>query len=339
MPRRCSSGRRSVSFPGQRPNEPGLAVVDVPGRADRQRHAVSGSSARPPRRPRRRRSRRRGARARRAAACRRERCRRPAAPRAAAAPEAPPRRRTRTRAARASGSAPPPTRATVSSTSPPTREARRSARPRTVATGSSSMRSTGISRRARSGSRARASVPSSAASVELVRAERALQRMPAEPLDEVGPPDHDPGLRPAEQLVPGEADEVGSGSEARRRGRLVAEVGESAGAEVVDERQPVPPGELRQRREVRQLGEADNAEVRLVHAQDRRGVRARSPARSRSRACGSSCRPRRDARPSARARRGCGSRRRSPRARPATRSPRDPRRAPPGRAAPPRRCC
>ena len=47
-----------------------------------------------------------------------------------------------------SGSAPPPTRATVSSISPPTSPTSRSARARIVATGSSSMRNTGISARA-----------------------------------------------------------------------------------------------------------------------------------------------------------------------------------------------
>ena len=59
---------------------------------------------------------------------------------------------------------------------------------------------------------------------QLVRAQRALQRMAAQPLDEVGAPDDDAGLRPAEELVAGEADEIGAGGEARRGGRLVADV-------------------------------------------------------------------------------------------------------------------
>ena len=63
---------------------------------------------------------------------------------------------------------------------------------------------------------------------ELVGAERALERMAAEPLDELGAADDDPGLRPAEQLVAREADEVGAGGEARARGRLVAERATSA---------------------------------------------------------------------------------------------------------------
>ena len=107
---------------------------------------------------------------------------------------------------------------------------------------------------------------------ELVDAERAVQRMAAQSLDEVGAADDDPGLRAAEQLVAAEADEVGAGGERAARGRLVADVDERAGAEVVEQRQAVRAcdgGELLQRRA---LGEADDAEVRLVHAQEQRGV-------------------------------------------------------------------
>ena len=74
---------------------------------------------------------------------------------------------------------------------------------------------------------------------ELVGAERALERMAAQTLDEVGPAGDDPRLRPAEQLVAREADEVGAGRERRRDGRLALEVGQRAGAEVVDEREAV----------------------------------------------------------------------------------------------------
>ena len=80
---------------------------------------------------------------------------------------------------------------------------------------------------------------------QLVRAQRALQRMPAQALDQVGAAGEDAGLRPAEQLVAREADEVGSRGEARRGGRLVADRRERARAEIVDERQPGP---LRERR-------------------------------------------------------------------------------------------
>ena len=64
-------------------------------------------------------------------------------------------------------------------------------------------------------------MPSSAARVSLSGAERALERVAAEPLDEIGAAGDDPGLRPAEQLVAREADEVRAGGE-RRGGRRLA---------------------------------------------------------------------------------------------------------------------
>ena len=72
---------------------------------------------------------------------------------------------------------------------------------------------------------------------QLVGAQRALQRMPPQPLDEVGAPDDDARLGAAEKLVAREADEVGAGGDARRGGGLVADVEERARAEVVDERE------------------------------------------------------------------------------------------------------
>ena len=69
---------------------------------------------------------------------------------------------------------------------------------------------------------------------ELVDAQRALQRVAPQPLDEVGAADDDARLRAAEQLVAAEADEVGARCERRARGRLVGEVEERAGAEVVE---------------------------------------------------------------------------------------------------------
>src|SRR5687767_11274324 len=89
--------------------------------------------------------------------------------------------------------------------------------------------------------------------------------MASQPLDEVGAADDDAGLRPTEELVAREADEVGPGTKALRRRRLVADAAERAGAEVVDQRQA---GALRDRGEVAQLGalrEPEDAEVRLVH--------------------------------------------------------------------------
>ena len=64
--------------------------------------------------------------------------------------------------------------------------------------------------------------------------------MAAEAPDEVGAAEDDPGLRPAEELVARERDEVGAGGEAVRDERLVVERDEAARAEVVEERQPVP---------------------------------------------------------------------------------------------------
>src|SRR5262249_33839380 len=68
---------------------------------------------------------------------------------------------------------------------------------------------------------------------ELVCAQRALQRVTTQALDEIRATDDDPGLRPTEQLVAGEADEIGSGGERLARGRLVADVDERTRAEVV----------------------------------------------------------------------------------------------------------
>src|SRR6185436_16657439 len=114
---------------------------------------------------------------------------------------------------------------------------------------------------------------------QLVRAERALERMPSQPLDELGAADDDPRLRAAEQLVAGEADEVGSGLQALARGRLVAErqaaaCEERARAEVVDERQAMYAGDPNEVGEPRLLCEADHSEVRLVDAEQQRRLRA-----------------------------------------------------------------
>ena len=129
------------------------------------------------------------------------------------------------------------------------RRAPRGARPAPAPSsiGSSSIRSTGISRRARSGIGQERERPLERRERQLVGAQRPLQRMPAQPLDELRAADDDPRLRPAEQLVAGEADEVGAGGEARGGGRLVADVEERAGAEVVDEREP---GSLRDPRQL-----------------------------------------------------------------------------------------
>ena len=81
-------------------------------------------------------------------------------------------------------------------------------------------------------------MPSSAASVSLSARSARWSGWRRRRSTSVGAPDDDPGLRAAEELVAREADEVGSRGEARGGGRLVAEVEQRAGAEVVDERQP-----------------------------------------------------------------------------------------------------
>src|SRR5207248_2869280 len=98
---------------------------------------------------------------------------------------------------------------------------------------------------------------------ELVCAQCPLERMPAQSLDELGAAGDDPRLGAAEQLVAGEADEVGSGLEALARCRLVAEQQAAAReertrAEVVDEREAVCTGNPDQIGELRLLGEADD---------------------------------------------------------------------------------
>ena len=172
----------------------------------------------------------------------------------------------------ASGSAPPPTRATVSSTSPPTSAASRSARARTAPTGSRSIRSTGISRaRARGRGRARASPRARRAS-----ACRRAARAGAD------------GGAAARRAPPGRRRSPPAGRRAacRRRSRRdrrprrgsprgdgsSSKLDERAGAEVVDERQPVACATSASSLQRRSLGEADDAEVRLVHAQDQRRV-------------------------------------------------------------------
>ena len=79
------------------------------------------------------------------------------------------------------------------------------------------------------GSRCSRSVASSAASESLSIRTRARQRMRSQPLDRVAPPDDQPGLRAAEQLVAGEADDVRARRDAVARRGLVG----SSAAELV----------------------------------------------------------------------------------------------------------
>ena len=199
--------------------------------------------------------------------------------------------------------------------------------------------STGISLRARSGSRASASVPSSAASVSLsarsarcsgCRRIRSIRSARPARIPACGPPS---SLSPEKQTMSAPAARLAAGVGSSPIGESAPEPRSSTSGSPARVRKL---GELGERR---LLGEPDDAEVRLVHAQDQRPSPGRARARSRRRACGSSCRPRRAARPSGPARRGSGSRRRSRSARRARRAPRALRRAPRGRASRPRRCC
>ena len=56
---------------------------------------------------------------------------------------------------------------------------------------------------------------------ELVDPQRALERMAVQPLNELGAPEHDPRLRPAEELVPGETHEIGAPFERLPHRRLL----------------------------------------------------------------------------------------------------------------------
>src|SRR5262252_2117788 len=102
---------------------------------------------------------------------------------------------------------------------------------------------------------------------ELVDSQRALEGMSAQALDELGVAEHDAGLRAAEELVAREADEVGAGGQRLASSRLGFHRRDRPGAQVVDQREPVPLSNRGDLLEPRPLFEADDAEVRLMHAQ------------------------------------------------------------------------
>ena len=219
-------------------------MVDVARGADRQRHAGITlrrfntrrfSPASPPRRPRRSRPPRGCGSP--AGASRRGRHRSRPARRRRSGPASSSSSAHAKDGSSASGSAPPPTRATVSSTLPPTSSARRSARARTSLHRLVEHAQHGDLAASALGVEVERERPLERRERQLVGAQRALQRVPPQPLDQVGAPDDDPGLRAAEELVAGEADEIGTRGEAAARGGLVTERHERPGAEVVDERQ------------------------------------------------------------------------------------------------------
>ena len=252
---------------GERPHEPRLAVVDVAGGADRQRHARTAAATS-------------------STLVVRERA---AVEQQAAVADDPdhrrlvPAQRFRERlssiaqandGSSASGSAPPPTRATVSSTSPPTAAARRSARARTAARvlvqhpqhRDLAQRAVGLEvEQQRSFERGEA---------ELVDAQRAVQRMAAQPLDRGRRGRRrSPACGPPSSLSPLKQTRSAPAASASARGRLVGEVERArrsrdrraaAGRAARATAASSAHGRL--------LGEADDAEVRLVHAQEQRGL-------------------------------------------------------------------
>ena len=133
-------------------------------------------------------------------------------------------------------------------------------------------------------------------------------------------PDHHPRLRAAEQLVAREARRAPRPRATERRTG-----GSSASSGTPSASTPDPTSSITGSPSPHSssiadlLDEADRAEVRLVRAQDRAGLRPDRRARSRPAASGSWCRPRPAARPTVRRLRGSGTTRRS---RPAARATR-----------------
>ena len=150
---------------------------------------------------------------------------------------------------------------------------------------------------------------------QLVDPHRAGERVAPDALDRVGRADDHAGLRAAEQLVAREADHGRAGLD--RLDRAVGSSARSGRSSSWPEPRssitgtPCSRGEVGELAERRGVREADDAEVRLVDAQDGAGLRPDRGLVVGEPACGWSCRPRPAARPTARARRGCGSRRRS----------------------------
>ena len=105
---------------------------------------------------------------------------------------------------------------------------------------------------------------------ELVDPQRTRERVAAGAVDRAGPAGEEPRLRAAQQLVAGEAGERGAGRDRAAHGRFVVQLGQGAGADVVDHGH----AELAQRLDRHVLDEAELAEVRRVHAQDRAGAGA-----------------------------------------------------------------
>jgi len=108
---------------------------------------------------------------------------------------------------------------------------------------------------------------------EAVDAQRARQRVASDGLYEVGAPGDDAGLRSAEQLVAGEEDDVGAVVDRPAGSRFAGQVRvgqEQPRADVIDGDDAAFAAEARELGGRDLLGEADDAEVRGVGAQDQR---------------------------------------------------------------------
>ncbi len=291
------------------------------------------------RRARPRRPRRRTASARRAGGGRRGRRRRPEDPRGAGAPRASPRSRTRSSGARRAAArrrrrarrSPRPRRRRGPRAARPAPAPSRAARRACAAPGSRDALAPGRSYSA--------SVPSSAASVSLSarsalwsgwRRSRSISSPRPTTMPACGPPR---SLSPEKQTRSAPA------------ARLAAAVGSSPTSSREPEPRSSTSGSPARFGDPRQLlrrdggREPDDAVVRLVHAEQRGGLRTDRALVVLGSSSGSSSRPRSSARPSGRGPPGSGTRRRSRRAPRGTRRPRAPPRARRARAAPRPRCC
>ncbi len=115
----------------------------------------------------------------------------------------------------------------------------------------------------------------------LVDPQRPVERVPAQPLDEFGPAEDEPGLRPAEQLVAAGQHEVRARGEGALQVRLVGQQrvrAEQPGSDVGDERDAGPGQGRGQLAHLDGPGEPADDEVRRVHLEHRAGVRAEGAA-------------------------------------------------------------
>ena len=167
----------------------------------------------------------------------------------------------------ASGSAPRPALRTATSSSSAF------ALPSSPSTAAPIMRSTGIRSIARPGSRYRASVASSPASVTLSQRSARHSGCAFARATPARVPGENPRLRPPEQLVPRERHQIHPGGHARSRRGLVRQpqpggVGQQPGPQIVNDGHAGLGPERDQLVQPGLLGEPRHREVRPVHLQD-----------------------------------------------------------------------